>query len=390
MDSPTSSLKQLRNSLNQQEEAWLSPMAALSCQAIRRRQEDSIEDDHRQNFALDSDRVLHSMAYTRYIDKTQVFYLIDNDHLTHRVLHVQLVSKIARTIARFLRLNEDLVEAIALAHDIGHCPFGHDGEYILSDICRGHGIGEFVHAVQGTEFLERIEKRGRGLNLSLQVLDGVLCHDGETHEKTLTPERGKNFQTFDQERQNKQANRKIKLIPSTMEGCVVRIADTISYIGRDLEDAIRIGLIDRRDLPEECRRSLGETNGRIVYNLTTAVIRYSQDQPYITLGEEMAEALGRLKQFNYERIYLNPKIKSQLDKIKHIFEHLFRTYLRDLEQGKRESIIFTDYLKDMSSDYINETAPAAIVRDLIAGMTDKYFINQYNRIFIPQPITRNI
>ena len=186
-------LAQLRHILDRQEETWLSGYATRSVQAVRRRYEERITQGHRQNFAVDADRILHSRAYTRYIDKTQVFYLIDHEHISHRVLHVQLLSKIARTIGRFLRLNEDLLEAIALGHDIGHPPFGHDGEHILSAFCAAHAIGPFLHSVQGVRFLDRVEKNGRGLNLSLQVLDGILSHDGETHLERLAPDREKTF-----------------------------------------------------------------------------------------------------------------------------------------------------------------------------------------------------
>ncbi|MGD9336773.1 MAG: HD domain-containing protein, partial [Syntrophobacterales bacterium] len=167
-----------KEALTRREASMLSPNATLSTAAVRRRAEERVERGHRQHFSLDADRILHSLAYTRYIDKTQVFYLVDNDHITHRVLHVQFLSKIARDIGRFLRLNEDLIEAVALGHDIGHAPFGHDGERYLSAICSGHGIGGFQHNVQSVRFLDRIERKGRGWNLSLQVLDGILCHDG--------------------------------------------------------------------------------------------------------------------------------------------------------------------------------------------------------------------
>ena len=159
----------------------LSGQAAFSEHAQRRTPEKRLQDGYRQAYALDTDRILHSRAYTRYIDKTQVFYLIKNDHITHRVLHVQLVSKIARTIGRFLGLNEDLIEAIALGHDIGHTPFGHDGERFLSEKCHQAGIGFFLHNVQSIQFLDRVERKGRGWNLCLQTLDGILCHDGEIH-----------------------------------------------------------------------------------------------------------------------------------------------------------------------------------------------------------------
>ena len=260
-------LNKIRDALDKDEEGRLSPWACLSMQALRRKEEDRIAVGHRQSFSLDTDRILHSLAYSRYIDKTQVFYLIKNDHITHRVLHVQLVSKISRTIGRLLRLNEDLIEAIALGHDIGHTPFGHDGEKFLSRLSKKYGLANFLHNLQGVRFLEKIERKGKGWNLTLQVLDGILCHDGELHIQSLRPDKEKDFHTFEKEIEEKGRDPSIDIFPMTLEGCVVRMADTISYIGRDIEDAIRLGLIKRGDLPGDCRRILGETNGTIVYTL---------------------------------------------------------------------------------------------------------------------------
>ena len=180
-------LENIRQALSQREAETLSPMAEMSERGIRRLKEEQLEMGYRQFFSVDVDRILHSHAYTRYIDKTQVFYLIKNDHITHRVLHVQLVSKIARTMGRLLRVNEDLIEAIALGHDIGHTPFGHDGEEFLSDLCEAHGMGRFLHNIQSVRFLQEIERKGKGWNLSLQVLDGIACHDGELPPRALEP-----------------------------------------------------------------------------------------------------------------------------------------------------------------------------------------------------------
>src|SRR4030042_1990494 len=233
-------LNKLRDELDRAEEERLSPWACLSLNALRRREEDNIAKGHRQNFSLDTDRILHSLAYSRYIDKTQVFYLIRNDHITHRVLHVQLVSKISRTIGRLLRLNEDLIEAIALGHDIGHTPFGHDGEKFLSELSRNHGLGHFFHNIQGVRFLDKIERKGRGWNLSLQVLGGILSHDGEVHRQALFPDRQRDFALLEGIMKEKQEDAAKEIWPMTLEGCVVRMADTISYVGRDIEDAIRL------------------------------------------------------------------------------------------------------------------------------------------------------
>ena len=366
----------ITDALDQREQERLSPVATLSVAGIRRRPEPKLEDGYRQTFSVDTDRILHSHAYTRYIDKTQVFFLIKNDHITHRVLHVQLVSKIARTIGRFLGLNEDLIEAIALGHDIGHTPFGHDGERFLSRICENHGIGPFLHNVQSVQFLDKVERRGRGWNLCLQTLDGILCHDGEIHNRRLIPERTKTFDTFESEIKTKKADPDHKLIPMTLEGCVVRIADTISYIGRDIEDAIRLNLIRRTDLPKESADVLGQTNGTIVYNLVTDVIRNSFQTPHIAFSDEVSDALRVLKNFNLEFIYLNPKIKKHNDTIGQLFGELFRKFLNDIRTPDRTSAIFVDFLNDKADEYIQEHTQEELVRDFIAGMTDSYFLRQ--------------
>ncbi|MDY7038222.1 MAG: HD domain-containing protein [Thermodesulfobacteriota bacterium] len=376
-----------KKELDESEKKRLSPWACLSLQAVRRKEEKKIFLGHRQNFSLDTDRILHSLAYSRYIDKTQVFYLIKNDHITHRVLHVQLVSKIARTIGRLLRLNEDLIEAIALGHDIGHSPFGHDGERFLSEVSRPHGLGNFLHNIQGVRFLGHIERKGKGWNLSLQVLDGILCHDGELHNQALNPETDKNFNKLDDEMIEKEKNASLDIWPMTLEGCVVRMADTISYIGRDIEDAIRLGFIRRGDLPEDCQRILGDTNGTIVYTLVEDLVANSLDKPYVCFSQEVGESLKRLKEFNQKHIYKNEAIWKQTPKIKLMFELLFQKYLRDLENGNEETDIHMEFLDGMSYDYKNENPPARIVRDFIAGMTDDYFLRQCQKYLMPQVLS---
>jgi dGTPase len=379
-------LGELRRTLDRQEETWLSPYATRSVQASRRRYEERIAEGHRQNFAVDADRILHSRAYTRYIDKTQVFYLIEHEHISHRVLHVQLLSKIARTIGKFLRLNEDLLEAIALGHDIGHPPFGHDGERILSAICRSQGVGPFLHSVQGVRFLDRLEKNGRGLNLSLQVLDGILAHDGESHLERLAPHREKTFADLEEEIRRKQAEPDLDLKPMTLEGCVVRLADTISYIGRDLEDAITLNLVRREDLPEDVAQGLGRTNGAIVYSLVADLITHSYDKNYVGYSPEVGSLLKKLKEFNYQRIYNNERIKEETPKIEGLFERLFATFLADVQEEQRHSPIWTDFLAAMEPGYLRAHQPAEIVRDFLSSMTDAYFLHRSQELFFPRPL----
>jgi dGTPase len=379
-------LAELRQILDRQEEAWLSPYASRSVQATRRCFEERIARGHRQEFAVDADRILHSRAYTRYIDKTQVFYLVDHEHISHRVLHVQLLSKIARTIGKFLRLNEDLLEAIALGHDIGHPPFGHDGERILSALCQDHGIGPFLHSIQGVRFLDRLEKNGRGLNLSLQVLDGILSHDGETHLERLSPQGDKTFADLEAEIRTKLADPAHSLTPMTLEGCVVRLADTISYIGRDLEDAITLNLVRREELPAAVADRLGRTNGAIVYALVTDLISHSFEKNYVGYSPEVGALLKQLKEFNYEHIYNSPRIKAETPKIEALFERLFARFLADLAAARRDTPIWTDFLATLDPVYLASHQPAEIVRDFLASMTDAYFLRKSQELFFPQSL----
>lgn len=370
--------------LNKGEMLRLSPTACHSVDSIRREKED--RDGHRQNFALDADRILHSRAFSRYIDKTQVFCLVSNDHITHRILHVQLVSRIARSIARFLYLNEDLVEAIALGHDIGHPPFGHDGETILSEICVDHGLPPFQHNIQSVRFLDQLERKGRGWNLSLQTLDGILCHDGEVHSRHLQATPLHSFKEFDQKLIAKESDPAIDLVPMTLEACVVRLADTVAYIGRDIEDAIVLGLITRSDIPKECSEVLGETNGTIVYTLVTDLIANSRvpepanysftDTAHVGFSATVSEALFRLKKFNYDNIYLNPKTKSYIPLIRNCYARLFSSYLKHLKTNSKRFSREVDLMTDMGENYRASHSPEEMVRDFIAGMTDDFFLQQ--------------
>ena len=376
-------LQAVRGQLDRRERLGLSGLACWSDSAIRRVREDLA--DYRQPFAQDADRILHAKAYTRYIDKTQVFSLIDNDHITHRVLHVQMVSRIARTIGRYLGLNEDLIEAIALGHDIGHPPFGHEGERILSNICRQHGLSSFQHNIQSVQFLDRFERGGTGWNLTLQVLDGILCHDGEVHARQLRPQRAKDFAVHDREIVAKGEDPGLALVPMTLEGCVVRLADTIAYIGRDIEDAIELGLVRRDELPKACTTILGASNGTIVYTLVTDLLANSMSVRDAAAGElvndsvgfsdEVGVALKALKDFNYQHIYTNSMFKPDFVKIHRCYEQLFDHYLERLQRAESEGGD-RDFLRSISASYMATHSPAAMVRDYLAGMTDAFFLRQ--------------
>jgi len=369
------------------ERLLLGPQATPSSASVRRLKDHAEGSDFRTAFSIDADRILHSQAFTRYIDKTQVFSLVENDNITRRVIHIQLLSKIARTIGRVLKLNEDLIEAIALGHDIGHCPFGHPGERILSRICAENGIGSFQHNLQSLQALDRIEKRGRGLNLSLQVLDGIVCHDGETHIEGLRPEPARTFSDLESLVERRKFGQDLPMNPMTLEGCVVKLCDTVSYIGRDLEDAIKLKLVKRSELPEDVRRVLGETNGQIVYSLVESLIVNSIGQETLKYSQEVGAALRDLKTFNYRMIYRHPRIHREENKVERTFRLLFSSLLEDLQEGREESPVY-EFLKDMDSTYLEKTSDAEKIRDYIAGMTDDYFIYTFNRVFVPEKLPR--
>jgi len=377
---------ELKELLNTREESHLCSLACLSHSAVRRHKEKFKEYDYRQAFATDADRILNSLAFTRYIDKTQVFSMISNDHLTHRIIHVNLVSRIARTIGRYLGLNEDLIEAASLGHDIGHPPFGHDGERFLSELTHACGAGFFHHNLQSIQLLDRIEKNGKGWNLALQTLDAIVCHNGEAHSTKLVPIKTRTFKEFDTLVQNMKNQKICDAVPMTMEGCVVRMADTISYIGRDLEDAIRLGIVRRHDIPETCGHRLGQTNGTIVFSLVTDLISSSLGKPFICFSEKTASALRELKAFNYRFIYKNPVIKKHLSSIRDIFSFLFEKYMTAIEKEEETSVIFTDFLNGMSDEYRQAMSGPEIVRDYISGMTDSYFISQAPEHMRPTPV----
>ncbi|MCG8470618.1 MAG: HD domain-containing protein [Desulfobacterales bacterium] len=353
-------------------EERLSPFAAKAPHAFRRSEDPWEASGYRLPFALDVDRILHSHAFTRTIDKTQVFSLIGNDHLTHRVLHVQLVSRIGRTIGRALGLNEDLIEAMALGHDVGHPPFGHDGEVILSRLSEKMGLGPFRHNIQSVRFLDALEKGGRGWNLTFQTLDGIFCHNAESFDNPLSPNRDKGFHELDHEMAAMGRGEPIRPVPATLEGCVVKFADTISYIGRDIEDAIRLGIITRDELPKACTDLLGQTNGTIIYALVTDLIEASSEKDRIAYSPKVSETLKELKTFNLKRIYRSSALKEHLGNLEALFTEVFDRCLSDLKKQKENSPIMMGLSQKES--HLRSEAPALVVRDFIAGMTDNYFL----------------
>ena len=357
-------------------ESTLSPYATLDKDAIRLK---PLEDDIRPNYFRDTDRIIHSLSYTRYIDKTQVFTHANNDNISKRIIHVQLVSKIARTIARALKLNEDLTEAIALGHDIGHVPFGHPGEYILNDISLKYTGEYFAHNVESVRELMSLEKGGNGINLSIQVLDGILCHNGEFALGKYEPKK-KTKEDFLNDYYNCYKDGKYinTLKPMTLEGCVVRISDLIGYLGRDIEDAIRLGILDINDVPKTIKDVLGSTNSEIVNTIILDIIKNSYEKPYIKLSDKVFKAIVELKKFNYENIYYKANTKEDLERYKCIFNELFEYYLENID--KEDCSINKVYLSSMNDEYLNNTSPERKVIDYLAGMTDDYILKEYEQL----------
>lgn len=352
-------------------------MRATNEQSSERLQEE--EGGFWSPYKLDVERIIHSKSFCRYTDKTQVVYLVENDHLTHRGLHVQFVSSFARGLAEQLDLNMHLVEAIALGHDVGHPPFGHEGEGYLSELSREVGLGAFSHAHQSCRLFRDIEP----LNLTLATFDGFLCHDGGMRGKKCVPRFDKSFEHHFQECKERTEEPEKDFRPKTMEGALVKMCDTISYIGKDIEDAIGLGIIDRKALPKTI---LGSTNGEILAAAGFDLIQQSKDQEYIELSQEAFDALKTLRQFNFEHIYRHPSLKVESEKIRTSYRYLYEKLLEDFEKKDTDSYLWKNFLHSRTKEYLEGTVKAQKVIDFIAGMTDSYFILTLQKLFIPQPI----
>ena len=332
MDNP----RKVREALEKQ---MLSSQASFSsCSKGRKRKEKECE--IRTCYQRDIDRIIHSKAFRRLKHKTQVFLSPEGDHYRTRLTHTLEVSRISRTIARGLRLNEDLAEAIALAHDLGHTPFGHAGENALDEILENEG--GFKHNEQSLRIADSLELGGKGLNLSYETRDGILCHTG---------------------------NKK----PETLEGSVVRIADRIAYVNHDLDDALRAGILRETEVPEEIICALGESNGERLNTLILDLIRESEKTGELTLSPPIAFVFDTFRDFMYANVYLNMKAKSEETKVSGIVNEIFRFYYRTPDELPEEyrRVSMQDGLKRAVGDYIS-------------GMTDKYAVHVYEKLFIPE------
>ena len=364
-------LEAIKNNFLAQEKIY-SKYATKSSAAIRFTELE--DDDIRTPFFRDVDRIIHAYSYTRYADKTQVYSFKNNDHISKRMTHVQLVSKVARTIGRGLGLNTDLIEAIALGHDIGHTPLGHTGEAILNEVSLRELNEYFAHNIQSVRHYMYVENNGNGLNLTVQVLDGIMCHNGELPSKKYEPVSKTKEEFLNQyNAAYKDLKASAKNHPMTLEGCVVRISDIVGYIGRDIEDSINLGLFNRDDLPKEITKVLGNDNKDIINTIVTDIIDNSYDKPYIIMSSEVFTALNELKKFNTKNIYSKSLTPQEIAHYRQGMNKIYTKYLSDVENDNKDSIIYKLFLNTQSAKYLQETNKKRQVIDFIAGMTDDLF-----------------
>ncbi|MEA2062510.1 MAG: HD domain-containing protein [Gemmatimonadota bacterium] len=377
-------LLELSRELLAEDDGKLSRFATPHSRA--RRKQPPGDEDFRSEFARDRDRILYSGAFRRYVGKTQVVYFASqfDEHITNRVIHTIQVSQVGRTIGRLLRLNLDLIEAIALGHDLGHPPFGHDGETFLDELCHQYDIGHFSHNVHGLYYVDRIASCNRGLNLTFQVRDGILFHDGERTQQELVPSRGRTEKHIEEYVLRCGRGERPDWAPSTLEGCVVRTCDTVSYVGQDLEDALRMGLLKEEDIPRQVKTTLGANNSEIINSLVYDLVKNSLDSDCISLSSRVFEAFIALRDFNYRRIYSHPEIRVERSRIAGAFRQMFEYFLADLENERKSSIIFRHFLDNRSGRYLAETPRPKMVRDYLATMTDRYFSQVFSSLFVPR------
>ena len=338
----------------------------------------------RTAFIRDVDKIMNCPYFSRYADKTQVLSFYKNDDLTHRSLHVQLVSRIARTLGKALNLNLDLIEAIALGHDIGHTPFGHTGERILSDIYYQNTSRYFNHNIHSVRVLDKVFP----LNVSLQTLDGIAAHNGELELEEYRPKKLSGFDEFDIEIEKcyLDKNYVTSLTPSTLEGCVVRISDIIAYLGKDRLDAENSSITNNSTFLDY---GIGTIHAEIVNNLLVNVIENSYGKPYIKMDKKHFDALKKAKKDNYELIYKNKTVKKTNTVIEFMMKELYERLLKDFNKGDRSSPIFTHHVAYLNKPYYSsrrsipyENNPGNdVVVDYIASMTDDYFTDLYKYLF---------
>ncbi len=333
-------MQSIRERIEQEERQRLSPYAVLACESRGRAKEEPVC-DFRTAFQRDRDRVVHCKAFRRLKHKTQVFIAPMGDHYRTRLTHTLEVTQIARSIARALRLNEDLTEAMSMAHDLGHTPFGHTGEDMLDKLCKGG----FRHYSQSLRVVDVLERDGQGLNLTHEVRDGILNHTGN-HQ------------------------------PETLEGQILKFADKIAYVNHDIDDAMRAGVLSEKDIPKSLLSTLGDTHSKRIDALITNIIETSLEQDKVCMRADMEETFMALRSFMFARVYDYPKKRDEERKANYIIEAMFHYFVEHTEQLPEE---YRAGLEKWEAD--------RIVCDYIAGMSDDYAVSTYNSIFVPKSWT---
>ncbi|NLI97090.1 HD domain-containing protein [bacterium] len=366
---------------------YFHPHATLSKDS-RGRLIDESQDPVRTIFERDTQRILYSLSFRRLRHKTQVFLLPENDHIATRMEHALYVASISTTVARALGLNSDLVNAIALGHDLGHAPFGHEGERALDEVVEPYGLKfeHELHSLRTVDSLAKlIGKEKAGLNLSFEVRDGIVSHYGETAEPLVEPDSGKDPQKLYETRRGIDK-------PATLEGCIVRIVDRVAYLGRDLEDALRAHLVKEEQVPGDVKKGLGINNGRIIGTMVEDLIEGNLAHPMaVGFSERINSAVRSLYVFNYECVYRHPRVAKQRENvhqiIKLLFERLFE-YVSDkasFETEKPQVFTQLDYFMRYT-DCEQDALPAQVVMDFISGMTDNYAVRCFEELYIPRGI----
>lgn len=373
----------------------LSPYATKNTSALREKNLKGGNDFIRDNFSVDVDKILHNALYNRYTDKTQVFSFYKNDDITRRALHVQLVSRLASIIGNALNLNLDLIEAIALGHDIGHTPFGHKGEEFLSELYYKYAGKYFNHNVNSIRVLKNMTYS----NLTLQTYDGILCHCGEKPHDEYRPSALHSFEEFNEIYKKCYKDETIikNLKPCTLEGCVVRISDMIAYIGKDRQDASKANLVKYPEYGDG--NILGSRNTEMIHNIIVNIIKNSIDKPYLKMDKAVFDDLVRIQKENNELIYQNKKvIKPYYEVIKPMMKNLYDKFLDDIENYNFDSPVYKHHLNHsiLGNCYRMKKSRKIIadkndiIVDYISSMTDDYFIDIHKKLFPDDPLNDEI
>jgi dGTPase len=371
-------------------ELYTSPFATVKTHG---RKEELSPDDFRTDFQRDIHRIIYSQSFRRLRHKTQVFYFPQNDHVSTRLDHVLFVASAARTVARCLRLNEDLAEAIGLAHDIGHAPFGHQGEKFLNEIIKKTPalkaiMPYFHHEIYGLRVVDKIAKRDRekpGLNLIWEVRDGILSHCGEDYKtcKLIPSKSNKNLENI---KSKEDAD-----FPATMEGCIVRLIDKVAYFGKDIEDALEAKIITEDQIPSAIKQELGSTNGKIIGTILQDIIKQSKDKDHIAISQEYGNLMHEMIKFNKKNIYSSKEAERYKKQTQKMLRLLFEDLMENIENigngnGSIPSVykVFKDYLADMGKIYTATDPNELKVLDFIAGMTDTFAVRSFQELFEPK------